>query len=256
MLRSVTSPETDGEWATLPLGVLRGERVRPTYSVPLPARWQVPSYFPKTNFKRMSNGMVLRWKQLAWRKVDGSWEGVKTRVVNAAVFDGEALACYFRATQTKNATGDEMSVGDYVVTCDDESATLEAHAEAVSGALEKLCEDRDRLYPGEVACELSELFVTSPYRSKKVWPEAMLALLHTLSRASSEPLICVLKAEPLELAWRERDRHSTWPEAPAIPFPREAALAARRRDALVQLYARELDFERIDEQWMARLVGD
>ena len=246
----------------LRLGEMKGVRPRPSYLIGVPDDWQRESYFPSGNRKRLTNGMTLVWRFHSWRKVDGSYDGVKLRMVRAAVFDRAQVACFFEVKQTKNGSDLEFHIDDYAITCDDESQENGEHASAVKLALERLDDGRNWLEEGEAVSELAMLYVAKGHRGTRVWQEAMIEMLSLLAEANGGSQICVLQAQPLELCWRERTMSDQWflasgnggqAESKAMQ-PLEESLAKRRRRAILTLYERELGFEPIVGQWMARRI--
>lgn len=238
-----------------PMGHPALSRSRPTYAIGTPERYQHLAHYPDTARSRLSDGRVLAVEIGRWRAV-APGEVVETREIVAAAFDGDQLVLTFEICQTRNARRRDLDINAYFDACDRASNSLYLHARAARIALAAMEYGRDWLGSQEVITEISTLFVPKAGLAKNVWPMAMLSVLAMLAAEQHfSEMLCILEAQPLELAWHSGTlgENKSLPQGEPIKSQRESELNERRRRALLKLYERDLRFAAIDEQWMARL---
>jgi len=244
------TPSVEDEPYTM--GMVRADgRVRPTYTLAVPQERQKREYFARGQSRALPLGKTLVWREQRWRKVEGGCTNLKTRRVDAAVFDVNGLDCYFDVHQTHNASPRPMGLDAYVMCCDDQTQEDGEHAEAIAQVVREML-GREVLKAREVCTELSTLFVPRENTGRMSWREAMLTLLVELSPAEGTHMACVLKAAPLELVWRARTvEESKWW---AVVTAHEEAQHENRKRALLRLYTRALGFKQLHGEWMGRVV--
>lgn len=247
------------------LGVMTHSRPRPTYKVAVPEEWQREAYFPRSNRKKLAqSGATLAWRVNPWLKVDGYFDGVKYRQIQAAAFDSGGLVCFLQIQQVRNGLDDEVGAGSFSMCLDDDSEALGAVGAAIAEALMVL-EGRNWVEPGETFSEVCTLFVPATHKCKVTWAEAINELLSHLARRYAGDVVrmlCLLKVWPLEEWWRvrrlddDRWQRGDAGEAELMASEREITLGRRRRRAMKRMYERQLHFEGLQSKadWMARVV--
>ena len=257
----------DEQTSKAALGFLSNRTVRPTYAINVSAAWRDRSRFPKSNRIWLAD-CEMRWKIGVWSRIEFD-SPIQSRDIRIAVFDREELICFIQAMQTRPMCGTYMHIDAFFDWCDAVSQHFCDHATAAKIGLQKLL-DQEYVSSEEPITEFMNLFVAKTHLSRRIWADAIQAMMRRLSWNCQQERLYLLQAVPLEMAWRNgrlsalkdglppngRDEGVVTQASLAEVEALKRGLRDRRYAALQRLYARELGFTSLNDMsdfWMARV---